>query len=797
MRQVYPRDMVAHLWANHSQESARTAGAGNFFFNGEAIFSYRLSYAVAAFSPWIDAQGRRIVIMRETPYGNTTGRHFSAVTQALSGHPVNVLRIDPLHNNSRDYSDMQDTQARGIARGELYMARGIIGACVEHANAAALAALPRVAPHSIAWQYHKAADYLAIALCIARASEAGLKGKAKRDHARACSAILAAAPTLPAGFLNYAIAELGAPDYPSWRDPDREAKQAARDAAMPEPLENREALARELWAEQRAAKREADRDARLQRHVDNAKASETQARAATTATGKRSAWQRAEQEWRVAGTLAKKQKRPADYRAKLAKNETACEARAARLFADATLQEAGNALASIARNRDGLARRMAKGARGNGQTVRLSTGKAWRRSETLPDAWRDALEPAYQFANMCDALADVAICASAPRGQRAEAASRVMHARKERGIVAYTDTARVVADLARVADRKPEALALLLDISRAADAGRVEARAAIHKIKGRKVAALVRDNAREMMRLAADFTPENADTTSRRLQSAIQHCPIADRTDRPDVARAVEAAVGFPGIPAMRETLAKADAYCFYAAAASSLQACGQGTARALDHVKAARDKMGARLPLDAETSAGRAVTEATQAGARIAGIEREARDAAANVALPADLRTLWHALFERAHAMVPHAAAAVLDAQAVAADAAHAAGEARSNLVQHWRETGEGAHLLPRGSAYFRRGRSGIVSSLGAEVSEEAGRRLWALIRACVASGRDRTWPYGEGPHVGSFRVTSITAAGSAVVGCHSIGGSEARAFARYMQWPPFGAETAADVAP
>jgi len=38
-RNVYPSDMVAHLWANKSQDSARESG-GRFYFVGDTIYSY-------------------------------------------------------------------------------------------------------------------------------------------------------------------------------------------------------------------------------------------------------------------------------------------------------------------------------------------------------------------------------------------------------------------------------------------------------------------------------------------------------------------------------------------------------------------------------------------------------------------------------------------------------------------------------------------------------------------------------------------------------------------------------------
>lgn len=118
----------------------------------------------------------------------------------------------------------------------------------------------------------------------------------------------------------------------------------------------------------------------------------------------------------------------------------------------------------------------------------------------------------------------------------------------------------------------------------------------------------------------------------------------------------------------------------------------------------------------------------------------------------------------------------------------------AERDSVSAWRARDPHA---PRPSGYyFRLSADGqeIESSGGARVSIQAGRRLWAMIRRCTQRGESMAWAYGEGPHVGPFRLQSIGADGSAVVGCHAITAGEARAFADHMQWPPFGSTTTED---
>src|SRR5690606_16485402 len=290
IRQVWPRDQVAHLWANQSQNSARTAGDGNFYFNGPTIYSYRDSYAIATLSGWNDADGRRIVIMRREPYGMTTGRHMRAARDALAGHPVRIIEIDPGPYTGRDdsseaarasrwsYSDFTNTEARRIAAGDAGTALGIIGSAILHARQEAAAALDKVAPRTVRYQFQEAADYCAIAHALADASAATLRGNEKRAHAAHCRRILAEAPELPAGALAPPRARLAAGGHPRWNEPDRAERiaeyEAAREAAAAMIPGDAESLARELWQRQRADKREAARDRALADAIKRARDAE-------------------------------------------------------------------------------------------------------------------------------------------------------------------------------------------------------------------------------------------------------------------------------------------------------------------------------------------------------------------------------------------------------------------------------------------------------------------------------------------------------------------------------------------
>ena len=800
MKTVVPAAQVAHLWANESQESARVSG-GNFYFSGATIFSYRDSYAVATLAPWRDASGRRIVVMRDTQYSPTTGRHMGYVRGALRGHPVNVIALDPCHYPSmRDiapnaeraaslhYGDYGASQGRAIARGDAGMARGIIGAAVLQAIIAARAALDKMSDGTIAHQYGVAADRIATARLIAAASAASLSGKDKRDHVKACAAILSEAPELPAGFAERAdaLAALGA--YPGWNSPQRSAYDAAHTAAYALASDS---AARTLWTRQRAERRERDAAAQLGGAVADARRSERDARAVgITARTKRAHLENAARAWRKAESIAKRQKKPAADRKAYAANASACDKRAAQLFNAATLEQARHNLESMRGNVATLARRMAGKHRGR---VTLSTGKTWNRSDNIPSAWRDAKEPAYKMSNMGATVAAVAMAAGAPRGERAESAQRAMQALTDRGMITWRDAAQTVADLARIADGRGEtaraAHALMLDLSRAADVTQRAADAALRKIEGRYSAERAREFVRVVSPYLAGVTVADAARAAFVLARELPEW-TPDAWPRGDVA----AKIMRLDMAAVRAALARAQSFAAVSPAAESLENAAALRREALGAVQAARELQAGGLYLDAEKRAERAHKASADADRALSGATLRIAAAMGDAeSLPAEVSAEWEALAERAAAM--RADVSVSDAVASALrDMKQTADAARADIIAHWRNTGDGLHALPAG-AYFRRDRDGdIVSNLGARVSETAGRRLWALIRATVAAGKSREWPWGAGPRVGSFHVVRIGSDGSAVVGCHNINAKEARAFAEFMCWPPFGAELEVD---
>lgn len=96
-RQVYERSMVAHLWANRSQDSARDSG-GRFYFTGGRLYSYGSHFIIGAHVETAD--GPRILWNSRT-YSMTTTRHQSEAWRALAGWQTRerIVYVDGLGEN--------------------------------------------------------------------------------------------------------------------------------------------------------------------------------------------------------------------------------------------------------------------------------------------------------------------------------------------------------------------------------------------------------------------------------------------------------------------------------------------------------------------------------------------------------------------------------------------------------------------------------------------------------------------------------------------------------------------------
>lgn len=94
------RNEVARLWVNQSQESARYKG-GNFYFNGETIFSYGSHFPIARITH--NNAGERAILFTDRRYSNTTSRHIRDVWRAVRDE--NVIEVyEPDANQYENFS---------------------------------------------------------------------------------------------------------------------------------------------------------------------------------------------------------------------------------------------------------------------------------------------------------------------------------------------------------------------------------------------------------------------------------------------------------------------------------------------------------------------------------------------------------------------------------------------------------------------------------------------------------------------------------------------------------------------
>ena len=108
MKTVHTVDMVAHLWANRSQDTARTS-TQNFRFTGAALYSDGSHFLVAAHLE----NGR--VLLNADSYSNTTSKHQILARRALSRSAMNAAISVP----RMSYDDFRDLERiRGSGEGK-------------------------------------------------------------------------------------------------------------------------------------------------------------------------------------------------------------------------------------------------------------------------------------------------------------------------------------------------------------------------------------------------------------------------------------------------------------------------------------------------------------------------------------------------------------------------------------------------------------------------------------------------------------------------------------------------------
>lgn len=101
MKKVVSIDMVAHLWANQSQSEARNS-QGNFYFDGNTIYSYDRHFAIAKHV--VNESGLNAVLYSDRGYSVTTSKQQSIVSRAMQG--LNIIVV-PDADNRQDQNFAQ------------------------------------------------------------------------------------------------------------------------------------------------------------------------------------------------------------------------------------------------------------------------------------------------------------------------------------------------------------------------------------------------------------------------------------------------------------------------------------------------------------------------------------------------------------------------------------------------------------------------------------------------------------------------------------------------------------------
>lgn len=183
-RQVFDREMVAHLWAHKAQDSARVA-SGNFYFVGPALYSYGPHFVCAYHMPdEYSVDGRPVALLNADGYSVTTARHMHAVRQALPGGVVRV-----------EMPRLDENMVRSIGR---HGAGAIIEPMVDELRTLAdKAANPRIRPDTRGALFRAARSIRAHALHVASVDAGRRDLDAERRRAARATARMLAALTIP------------------------------------------------------------------------------------------------------------------------------------------------------------------------------------------------------------------------------------------------------------------------------------------------------------------------------------------------------------------------------------------------------------------------------------------------------------------------------------------------------------------------------------------------------------------------------------------------------------------------
>ena len=108
-------DMVAHLWAHKSQEWAKNP-AGNFYFQGDTIYSYGSHFPIARHVE--NKRGESVVLFTTRGYSHSTECHKSIVARACSH--LKTFHVDDVRG-SYPREQFDEYRARFVELGRRYV----------------------------------------------------------------------------------------------------------------------------------------------------------------------------------------------------------------------------------------------------------------------------------------------------------------------------------------------------------------------------------------------------------------------------------------------------------------------------------------------------------------------------------------------------------------------------------------------------------------------------------------------------------------------------------------------------
>lgn len=92
MKTIVTSEMVAHLWANQSQQEARNAGRNrraSFYFEGDTIYSYGGHFPIAKH---VEHKGEKAILFTTRHYSPSTSGHCNMVLNALRHKQSDIIR---------------------------------------------------------------------------------------------------------------------------------------------------------------------------------------------------------------------------------------------------------------------------------------------------------------------------------------------------------------------------------------------------------------------------------------------------------------------------------------------------------------------------------------------------------------------------------------------------------------------------------------------------------------------------------------------------------------------------------